>query len=214
MCSACKRVRYCRVHARARGLHRRHIHGSELVHAAGLPELRAACKDWLIGQRIIVFADEMCDKVTQELHRCRDSAVSESNPRRRTDITETPEKGQPDDEPDDTSRRFRSIQHSITHSNLRYADMHHPTPRSLSAWCCAGSFRGAARGKGLVSRRKTKTKRKRTSTSTSKSLSTMIRTKTSVAASRPTLPDIVCKINGSRRGRGARGHGRIDASDS
>ena len=30
-----------------------------------------------------------------------------SNPRKRTDITETPEKGQPDDEPDETSRRFR-----------------------------------------------------------------------------------------------------------
>ena len=84
-----------------------HIHGSELLCAVGLPELRAACKEWLIGQHIIVLADEMCDKVIQELHRCRDAAVSESNPRKRTDITETPEKGQPDDEPDDTSRRFR-----------------------------------------------------------------------------------------------------------
>jgi hypothetical protein len=37
-----------------------HIHGSELVSAVGLPELRAACKEWLIGQRIIVLADEMC----------------------------------------------------------------------------------------------------------------------------------------------------------
>ena len=84
-----------------------HIHGSELLRAVELPELRAACKEWLIGQRIMILADAMCDKVIQELHRCRDAAVSESNPRKRTDITETPEKGQPDDEPDDTSRRFR-----------------------------------------------------------------------------------------------------------
>jgi hypothetical protein len=84
-----------------------HIHGFELVSAVGLPELRAACREWLIGQGIIGLADDMCDKVIQELHRCRDIAVSELNPRKRTDITETPEKGQPDDEPDETSRRFR-----------------------------------------------------------------------------------------------------------
>jgi hypothetical protein len=89
-----------------------HIHGFELVSAVGLPELRAACREWLIGQGIIGLADDMCDKVIQELHRCRDAALSESNRRKRTDITETPEKGQPDDEPDETSRRFRSIQHS------------------------------------------------------------------------------------------------------
>ena len=58
-----------------------HIHGSELLCAVGLPDLRAACKEWLIGQRILVFADEMCDKVIQELHRCRDAAVSESSSR-------------------------------------------------------------------------------------------------------------------------------------
>ena len=110
-----------------------HIHGSELLRAVELPELRAACKEWLIGQRIMILADAMCDKVIQELHRCRDAAVSESNPRKRMEITETPEKGQPDDEPDDTSRRFRSIQHCITHSNLQYAHMHHPTPKSLSS---------------------------------------------------------------------------------
>ena len=91
-----------------------HIHGSELLRAVELPELRAACKEWLIGQRIMILADAMCDKVIEELHRCRDAhdfSVSDlnSNSRKRTDITETPEKGQPDDEPDDSSRR---LQHS------------------------------------------------------------------------------------------------------
>ena len=106
------------------------IHGFELVSAVGLPELRAACREWLIGQGIIGLADDMCDKVIQELHRCRDLAVSESNPRKRTEITETPGKGRPDDELDATSRRFRS---TFLDSDMQYAHMHHPTPKSPSS---------------------------------------------------------------------------------
>ncbi len=55
-------------YVRERRLQRRveHIHGFELVSAVGLPELRAACREWLIGQGIIALADDMCDKVIQE----------------------------------------------------------------------------------------------------------------------------------------------------
>jgi hypothetical protein len=49
------------VRERRLGLGIENIHASELLRGVGLPELRAACKEWLIGQRIMILADEMCD---------------------------------------------------------------------------------------------------------------------------------------------------------
>ena len=50
------------VRERRLGLGIENIHTSELLRGVGLPELRVACKEWLIGQRIMILADEMCDK--------------------------------------------------------------------------------------------------------------------------------------------------------
>ena len=61
------------VRERRLGLGIENIHTSELLRGVGLPELRAACKEWLIGQRIMILADEMCD--TRSCKSCTGAAT-------------------------------------------------------------------------------------------------------------------------------------------
>jgi len=77
------------------------IVAAELLRKMGVPELREVCTRWCKSQDL-PFVNEMTNIIIKELHRCRDADLSLRNMRKRTDITESPEKNEP---PENESRR-------------------------------------------------------------------------------------------------------------
>ena len=77
------------------------IVAAELLRKMGVPELREVCTRWCKSQDL-PFVNEMTNIIIKELHRCRDADLSLRNMRKRTDITESPEKNEP---PEQESRR-------------------------------------------------------------------------------------------------------------
>ena len=85
----------------------------------GVPGLREVCTQWCKSQDL-PFVNEMTN-IIKELHRCRDVDLSLRNMRKRTDITESPEKNEPPEQESrrcgcaHTHTRAHTCAHAVTH---------------------------------------------------------------------------------------------------